>query len=101
MLIYISQKNFESEVLLHDRPILLYFHAAWCGPCRMVSPLLDQLEMQDPELRIGKIDIDRCPEIAERYGVELVPTLVYIKNGQAAGKLSGLHPKKAIEALIS
>ena len=101
MLVYITQKNLESEVLLHEEPILLYFSAAWCGPCRMVSPLLDQLELQKPGLRIGKIDIDRCPEIAERYGVELVPTLIYIKSGQTAGVLSGLHPKKAIEALIS
>ena len=100
MKVRITQENFQNEVIDSGEPILLDFWARWCGPCRMLAPVLDELEEEHEGLRIGKIDVDMWPDLAIQFGVDAIPMLVYFKNGKQQGKLVGLQPKEAIEALI-
>ena len=96
----ITKENFKSEVLDAQGTVLVDFWADWCGPCRMLSPIVDQVAEQHSEVKVGKIDIDAQPELANQFGVMSIPTLIVFKNGQKVNESVGLIPKENVEALL-
>jgi thioredoxin 1 len=99
MPIVITKDNFEGEVLKSDKPVLIDFWASWCGPCRMLSPVVDEVAEENPGLKVGKINVDEEPQLAMQFGVMSIPTLIFFKDGEAAGKSVGVVPKDSILAL--
>lgn len=96
-----TTENFSTEVLASDKVVLVDFYADWCGPCRMVAPVVEQIaEEYADRAVVGKLNVDENEEIAVRYGVMSIPTLIAFKNGEVAGKLVGVQPKEVIERLI-
>lgn len=96
-----TTENFSTEVLASDKVVLVDFYADWCGPCRMVAPVVAQIaEEYADRAVVGKLNVDENEEIAVRYGVMSIPTLIAFKNGEVAGKLIGVQPKEVIERLI-
>ena len=89
----IDKNNFD-EIISGERPVLLDFYAEWCGPCRMVSPVIEEIAREHPEYAVGKINVDDEPELAGKYGVYSIPTLVSIKEGKVLRRLSGARPKE-------
>lgn len=97
----ITSENFEKEVLESEKTVLVDMYATWCGPCKMQSPIIDKIaEEQEGKVKVTKIDIDEAPEIAEKYGVMSIPTLLIIKNGEVAKQFVGLTKKEDIEASL-
>ena len=96
----ITKENFDAEVLKADKPVLVDFWATWCGPCRMVSPIVDEIAEENAGVKVGKINIDEQPELAAQYGVMSIPTLIVVKNGAIAEKAVGARPKAAIAAML-
>ncbi len=99
--IEISEDNFESEVLKSELPVLVDFWAPWCGPCRMMGPIVDEIADENLELKVCKINVDEAPELAIKYDVESIPTLIYFKNGQVRATMIGLRTKQDIMNEIS
>ena len=98
--LHITKANFAQEVLQADRPVLLDFWASWCGPCRMVSPLVEQLAAEHPEIAVGKVNVDEEPELAAQFQIMSIPTLLVFKNGQLTQRAVGARPKDQILALV-
>lgn len=100
--ITLNDKNFEEEVLQSRTPVLVDFWASWCGPCRMMAPVIDEIaeEMQN-SIKVGKVNIDENPDLAEKYEVMSIPTFLIIKNGQEVGRTIGVQPKEEITKLIN
>ena len=98
--ITITKENFQSEVVQSDKPVLLDFWATWCGPCRMVSPIVDQIADERSDIMVGKINVDEQPELAQQFRIISIPTLVVMKDGQIANKAVGAMPKEEILALL-
>lgn len=99
--IHFTQENFKNDVLDSDKPVLVDFWASWCGPCRMIAPIVEQLATEyDGRAKVGKLDVDECPDIARQYGVMSIPTLVVIKGGQVAAKVVGALPKPRIAEML-
>ena len=96
----ISKENFRHEVLNSDKPVLLDFWASWCGPCRMVLPMVEQIAEEREDVKVGKINVDEQPELASQFGVFSVPTLMVMKNGQVVNHAVGARPKHAIVAML-
>ena len=96
----ISKTNFEEEVVKSGRPVLLDFWAPWCGPCRMVAPLVEEIAAERPDVKVGKINVDEQPELAGRFGVMSIPTLVVMKGGKVVNQALGARPKSQILALL-
>lgn len=96
----ITKDNFENEVLKSDKPVLLDFFATWCGPCRVLSPIIDAIAEEHDEIKVGKINIDEEPELATTFDVMSVPTVFVVKNGEVTNKATGARPKAQILALL-
>lgn len=99
-LLTITKENFEAEVLQANKPVLVDFWAAWCGPCRALSPVVDEIASEREDVVVGKINVDEQPELAQQFGVMSIPTLIVFKNGQAAEKSVGVVPKENILAML-
>lgn len=100
MVTNVTTKNFEDEVLKSDKPVLIDFWASWCGPCRMVSPLVDELAEEHPEYKFCKVNVDEEEPLAIKFGIMSIPTLIVFKNGTEAAKQIGALPKEAILQLL-
>ena len=98
--ITITKNNFESEVLHSDKPVLLDFWASWCGPCRMLSPIVDQVAEERADVKVGKVNVDEQPELAGQFGVMSIPTLLVFKNGKLVNQSVGARPKAGVLALL-
>ena len=100
MVTVITKDNFQAEVLQSDKPVLVDFWAAWCGPCKMLSPVVDQIADENPDIKVGKINVDDEPELAGQFGVMSIPTLLVFKDGQIAGQSVGVRPKNFILEML-
>ena len=88
-IIKLTKDNFEQEVLKSEKPVLVDFYADWCGPCQMLSPIVDEVAEERDDIKVGKINVDEQMELAQKYGVMTIPTLLVIKNGEIANKQIG------------
>lgn len=98
--ITVTKENFYTEVSTSEIPVLLDFWASWCAPCKMLSPLVDEIAAEHPEIRVGKVNVDEQSDLATQFGIMSIPTLVLVKNGKLAARLVGAHPKSKIEEMI-
>ena len=98
--ININKTNFQNEVINSEKPVLLDFWASWCGPCRMVAPIVDEIAAERSDLKVGKVNVDEQPELAGQFGVMSIPTLVVMKNGKVTNQAVGVRPKEQILAML-
>ena len=98
--ITINKNNFREEVLCSDKPVLLDFWASWCGPCRMVSPIVDEIAAERSDIKVGKINVDEQPELAGQFQIISIPTLVVVKDGRIVNQAVGARPKAKILAML-
>ena len=98
--ININKDNFRNEVLDSEKPVLLDFWASWCGPCRMVSPIVDEIAAEHGDIKVGKVNVDEEPALATAYNVSVIPTLILFKGGIEEKTSVGFRPKEEIEAML-
>ena len=96
----INKNNFQNEVLNSEKPVLLDFWAPWCGPCRMVSPIVDEIAAERGDIKVGKVNVDEQPKLAAQFGVMSIPALVVMKGGKVANQMVGARPKSQILAML-
>ena len=99
--ININKNNFQSEVLNSEKKVLLDFWAPWCGPCRMVVPIVEEIADERPDIKVGKVNVDEEAELASQFGIMSIPTLVVIENGKIVNQTMGAKPKDEILAMLS
>ena len=96
----INQENFQNEVMNSDKPVLLDFWAPWCGPCQMVLPLVEEIAEENPDIKVGKINVDEEMALAKQFRVMSIPTLIVVKDGQVVVRSTGAKPKEDILAMV-
>ena len=96
----INKENFQNEVLNSDKPVLLDFYADWCGPCRMVGPIVEEIAGERSDIKVGKINVDEQSGLAAQFGVMSIPMLAVIKNGEVVNRSVGARPKEQILAML-
>ena len=98
--IKVNKNNFNEEVLRSDKPVLLDFWASWCGPCRMVGPILDEIAEEREDIKVCKINVDEEPELASEYGIMSIPSLMVVKDGKIVNRSAGARPKAQILEML-
>ena len=98
--ININKSNFQNEVINSDKPVLLDFWAPWCGPCRMVVPIVEEIAEERADIKVGKVNVDEQPELAKQFGVMSIPTLVVMKNGKIINQAMGARLKQGILEML-
>ena len=98
--ININKNNFQNEIMDSEKTVLLDFGAPWCVPCRMVVPIIEEIASERPDIKVGKINVDEQPELASKFGIMSIPTLVVMKNGKIVQQVSGARPKKMILEML-
>ena len=98
--ININKNNFQNEIMDSEKTVLLDFWAPWCAPCRMVVPVIEEIAGERPDIKVGKINVDEQPELASKFGIMSIPTLVFMKNGKIVQQVSGMRPKNAILEML-
>lgn len=99
-IININKENFQAEVLQSDKPVLVDLWASWCGPCRMIAPILEEISQEREDIKVCKINVDEQPELASQFGVVSIPLLVVVENGRIVKQSVGAKPKADIEKLL-
>jgi len=99
--IELTKENFESEVLKSDKTVLVDFWASWCGPCRMIAPIVDEIAEENAAIKVGKVNVDEQEELAMRYGIMSIPTLIVFQNGEIKTQSMGVQPKAAILEMLA
>ena len=98
--ININKSNFEEEVVNSDKKVLLDFWASWCGPCRMVAPIVDEIADERTDIKVGKVNVDEEQELTMRFGITSIPTLIVFENGEEINRIVGARPKEAILEIL-
>ena len=96
----INKNNFQNEIMNSEKPVLLDFWAPWCAPCRMLAPVVEEIASERADIKVGKINIDEQSELANKFGIMSIPTLVVMKNGKIIQQVSGVRPKNAILEML-
>ena len=99
-IIHITKETFAQEVLQSDKPVLLDFFATWCGPCRMIAPILEEIAEEREDIKVCKVDVDEQPALASQYGIVSIPTLLVFRDGQVVNQAQGAMPKAKLLELL-
>jgi thioredoxin 1 len=98
--LHIGKAEFDEKIRNSEKPVLVDFYATWCGPCKMIAPILEEIAEEHPEYVIAKVNVDEEPELAKQFGIYSIPTLIVFKNGQVDSQASGVRPKASILGML-